>query len=220
MQNDPKPWPSLTHMDKMHLAMCVAHGLGGIVIISMALPCDVAQANQRAMLPATIPIDLSTLNISAVRAHLAAFPWSEDNYFATHVWNPYILIAAFEWLTAAFALCNLWHLTRHIQLVTLGWMGVGAALVAMWFLFNTRRTTDTCTAMVVTLAVSYAAGTWLCLSSLSERGEQSEEHAQLLTPPVDKPPEHEEYQEDPQGPAQEQALTVRSRLVVEQGRTW
>lgn len=236
MQTDTGPpakkpaWAALTPMDKMHLAMCFAHCLGGIVTIALALPCDVAQANQRAMLPAAIPVALKAHNISEVSAYLAAFPWSEDAYLSAYVWNPYILVAAFEWLTAAFALCNLWHLTHHIKMVTLIWMAAGAALIVMWLALNSRRASDPCIAMAATLAVSYAAATWLCLSSLAERGaggygESCAEKSKLLNPQdsgefQDDQSERKDTSPEEDSQGQEQPLTIRSRMVVEQGRTW
>ena len=216
---------NLSRTDKMHIAMCIAHGLGGLVTLIMTLPCDVAQANQRAMIPRAIPVPLSMFNISATRAYLAAFPWSEDTVFTTHVWNPYVLVASFEWLTAGFALCNLWHLTTHIQMITLAWMITGAAGTVIWFCVNSRRWSDMCTAMGLTLALSYTVTTWLCLSFITEKNvdrspTHTPEHEPLLPHEENGPPtvNPDPYAEDPE--AQEQPLTVRSRIVMEKGRPW
>lgn len=192
--------------------------------MAMIVPCDVAQANQRAMVPIALPIPLSVYNISTARAFLAAFPWSEDAVFESHVWNPYVLIASFEWLTAAFALCNLWHLTEHIQIITLVWMIGGGTGVAIWFGVNSRHSTDGGTAMGITLAISYAATLWLCLNSITERNvdrtptHHTPEHEKLLPDDQDVSPKTEPKTDDPEG--QEQPLTVRTRIIVEEGRLW
>ncbi len=224
-------------MDKFHIGVCLLHGLGAIGAMVMSLACDTAKANQRAMKPTSIPWmvhNASTALWDAAGAFRGAFPWSEDGVFATHVWNPYLLIMAFEWLTAAFALCMLSNLkVERLMEWILGWLAVGAVFTAIWFGTNSRRDTEFCTAMFITLILSYMATAALCvLHFQGKKGNKGNAHKNAGEGPERprgdmEPDDH--TTSDPSGDPsadtgpeegqQEQALTVDSKLVLN-GRVW
>ena len=148
--------------DQFHLALALLHGAGAIGAGLMCLICDgVAHATHHAMIPSRIPVAGS--NFSEVHAFRAAFPWSEDSVLVTHLWNPFILVAAFEWLTAAFALCNTrqWLRPDQVRMVAEVWLAVGAGLIAVWFVPAWTREDGFCLAMLVTLGVSFGAAVFV-----------------------------------------------------------
>jgi hypothetical protein len=201
--------------DQFHLALAVLHASGAIGASLMCLICDgIPHATHRAMVPTTIPVAGS--NFSEVLAFRAAFPWSEDRVLGTHLWNPFILVAAFEWLTAAFALCNTrqWLPPDQVRTVAEIWLAVGAGLVAVWYIFPWTREDGFCLAMLVTLGVSFGAAVMVI-------GRYYELNAPVIPSAVVVPPEDpgkneevtvvtppEEPQglpEDPRGLPEEQA---------------
>jgi hypothetical protein len=175
-------WLPTEPSDQFHLAITVAHTLGAIGAFIMAMRCDVLPANQKAMVPHAIQVSSWRMhanttpggggaNFSEVKAYLSAFPWSEDAVFSTHVWNPYLLVVAFEWLTAAFAMCNLWRWWRDVKTWTMAWITVGAGLVFLWIIrhYDWYKTpgAEFCTSMIIILVFSYALTAALCHMHLS-----------------------------------------------------
>ena len=223
-------------MDNFHIAVCLLHGLGAIGATIMSLVCDTAKANQRAMTPTSIPWvihNASTALWDEAGAFRAAFPWSEDAVFTTHVWNPYMLIMAFEWITTAFALCMLSNLKVHrLMEWILGWLALGTIFSAIWFGTNSRRGTEFCTAMFVTLILSYIATAALCVihfqwKSGKHKPQKSEggapEKPQSEDPVTDHNDDHEEDQAqgtDTDKATQEQPLMPTSNKLVISGRVW
>jgi hypothetical protein len=191
-------------MDRFHLAIFVLHSLGAMAAMIMSFSCDVAQANQQAMVPASIPLN-PLGNISAVRAHRAAFPWSEDALFSTHSWNPYLLVMGFEWLTAGFALCNLSHFVSHTRGISAAWISVGGVLAMVWFGSNSKRS-ELCVAMFIILPLSYAAAALQCEMFYKDRLAHKQ-----------RPTHHQERQSRQE--EEEALLHVDSPLVIE-SRLW
>jgi hypothetical protein len=223
-------WFPTERGDQIHLAMVVLHGAGALGTMVMVWWCDVAEANQVAMLPAAIPIPGNASgNISEVRAYRAAFPWSEDAVFETHRWNPYLLIMAFEWLTAGFALCNLWRWLKNVKDWAVGWLSLGLVPIFMWFVLNPRRDTEFCAAMGIILALSYIAAASICSAYTSEKNRtkwaESEGNDEKGADEKGESEWKDGYDAKEEGklppsiPGHERPLTVGKRVVVD-GRTW
>ena len=212
----------------------------------MSMYCEVLPATQQAMLPSAIRVPTSGKNgtilvqsqnpqgnFSAVRAYLAAFPWSEDEVFHTHLWNPYLLIVAFEWLTAAFAMCNLWRWWPEVRIWCPVWTGVGLVGIIMWCVRHYAFEADNpkhefAASMTIILVISYAITTALTYMYISkveatrliggyEKTEAGDDKFQQHNPEViPAPPNGPGGGGEPQDTA---PLTVTRRIVM-QGRTW
>jgi hypothetical protein len=145
---------------RFYVALVALHASGAIAAFLMSMICDGAyHATQRAMRPVQIP-STGLQNVSAIQAYRAAFPWSEDRVYATHLWNPYLLIVVFEWLTAGFALCNLWEwLSKPLEYI-MGWIALGLGATSIWFIvgqYAEAKKTDFCLAMFFLVYLSFAA---------------------------------------------------------------
>lgn len=227
-------WFPTERSDQIHMAMTALHGAGAIGTMVMVWWCDIAEANQVAMIPSAIPIPANASgNISEVKAYRAAFPWSEDAVFETHRWNPYILIMAFEWLTAGFALCNLWNWHKDVKDWAIGWISLGITPLFLWFVLNPRRDSEFCTAMAIILVLSYIAAASVCSTYVTEKikwkwmENESNNHNREAEErgndggggESEWGGEDEKSPSLPTMPGQEKPLTVGKRVIVD-GRTW
>jgi hypothetical protein len=181
--------------DQFHFALVILHTLGAFGAFLMSMICEgVAHGTQRGML--TVATGAALGNFTRLRAYQAAYPWSEDGVFETHLWNPYFLIVAFEWITAGFALCNLWHWLQHPLEFTQGWMAFGALALGAWALRHNGHT-PFCFAMFVILVISFTIAAAACV-----RYDQLI-HSQGLLPAAEQAPS---------SPPEETPLTVQGRL--------
>lgn len=232
------PWFPSDPSDRLHLLMFTLHALGAIGAFIMSMYCDVLHANQRAMIPHSIaPNDRSTTlmvtsNVSEALLFRAGFPWSQDAEFKSHVWNPYLLVVVFEWLTAGFALCTprIWR-SKAKEWVNI-WLALGVTAVLVWFLrhYVLRKTPNSSfpTAMLILLVPSFAGAALVCLMYLTrinmldpvpEHGEDTsmpgdQEHASQnvpLIPPANDPTDNNTHDG--------QAGSMTRRVIV-QGRQW
>jgi hypothetical protein len=186
--------------DQFHLVLVILHGIGAFGAFLMSMICNgVAHGTQRGML--TVATSAALGNFTRVRAYRAAYPWSEDGEFETHLWNPYFLIVAFEWITAGFALCNLWHWLSHPLEFTQGWMAFGALALGAWVLRH-NGATPFCFAMIVILLISFIAAAAACVRYFQLI------QAQGLVPASGPPPSAAPPNDLPE----ETPLTVQGRL--------
>jgi hypothetical protein len=192
---------------RFYVALVALHASGAFAAFLMSLICDGAyHATQRAMLPVAIPTS-GLQNVSAIQAYRAAFPWSEDRVFTTHLWNPYLLIVVFEWLTAAFALCNLWDwLSKPLEYI-MGWIALGLGATTVWFVvgqYAEAKKTDFCFAMFLLVYLSFAVAA-LAVMRLAEMIKQRKDA--------------EAKSGNPENPDEPQADGDSTPLLV-QGRVW
>ena len=235
-------WLPSDNMDRFHLLITVVHTVGAIGSYIMSMYCEVLPATQRAMIPAAIRVSMhnattaasrTQVNISEVQAYRAAFPWSEDAVFHTHLWNPYLLIVAFEWLTAAFAMCNLCRWWPEVKIWSLVWVALGLILIVMWLIRHYVLETEApkqeefATAMTVTLILSYFATAALCYMYLlktcpSSKAQQGGDDKKDTNNPSDGNPDEggDAESRNPEDPATAQSLLTVTRRVVVQGRLW
>ena len=131
------PVLSISGRDAFRIAVCVLHVVGAIVATVFCFTCDASKSRQLATVPFALPLSVSPLrNMSQGRQARTAFPWGEDEEETHHVWNPFLLVLAFEWLTAGFAMSNLALLAPVIFWPTIAWLGVGLAVVIAWLALN------------------------------------------------------------------------------------
>lgn len=210
--------------------MISLHAAGAIGAYVMSMYCSVLPANQQAMIPRSVAPSGGNLtisvpaNISEALMFRAGFPWSQDAKFETHVWNPYLLVVVFEWLTAGFALCTplCWR-EKAKDFVDI-WLGAGATAVAMWFMrhyvFSKTPLAVFPWAMVFIVALSFVAAVLICYNYIDNCAE-----IVANAPPPDQGPSPPD---DPIIPAaivtpedpHEKTASAITRRVVMQGRTW
>ena len=146
----------------LYIALPILHGLSAIAALVMCFYCDVGRIRHQARTPGVVPYPIDTRNISA-QLFLAAYPWAEDDEFVTHTWNPFALVATFQWLTAGFALRTVmgpaWN--GVISTVWCVWLSLGYGLYATWSF--TSFGGPFCVAMFATITASYIAAFVLCL---------------------------------------------------------
>ena len=163
---------------RFYLALVVLHAMGALGAFLMSMICSgVPHAVQRAMLPTAIP-STALQNLTGIQAYRAAYPWSEDRELQYYLWNPYVLVVAFEWLTAGFALCNLWDwLSNPVEYIQ-GWFAAGAGAILFWIVFR-GMDDKLCLAMHLILLASFAASavviTWV--QEFKEKGKESKQAA-------------------------------------------
>lgn len=138
--SDPKPDApvlSISGRDAFRITVCVLHVVGAIVAAAFCFVCDAGKSQQLATVPFALPLAVSPLrNMSRARQARTAFPWGEDDEERYHVWNPFLLVLAFEWLTAGYAMSALAPLAPAIFWPTLAWLGAGLAVVIAWLALN------------------------------------------------------------------------------------
>jgi len=167
------PWFPPDNSDRLHLLVVVLHTAGAIGAYLMSTICDVLPANQQAMVPARIDSNLPntqvllSAGITEAQAFRAAFPLAQDSPLTAYVWNPYILVASFEWITAAFAMSILRHWVPSIREWVLGWLVAGAVATVGWFTRHYIFSDSTpgakvAVAMGIILFFSYTAAGVVC----------------------------------------------------------
>lgn len=164
---------------RLYVALVALHASGAIAAFLMSMICDGAyRATQRAMQPVAIPSS-GLRNVSGTQAFIAAFPWSEDGEFKNHLWNPYLLVVVFEWLTAGFVLCNLWDwLSKPLEYIQ-GWLALGVGATTVWFIVgqtSETKKTDFCLPMFILVYISFAAAA-LAVMRLAEVIKKRKEEA-------------------------------------------
>jgi len=189
------PWVPSDNSDRVHLLIVILHTAGAIGAYLMSTICDVLPANQQAMIPARIDstpsntkVLLST-GITEAQAFRAAFPLAQDSPLTAYVWNPYILVASFEWITAAFAMCVLRRWIAPIRDLVLGWIVLGGVAVIGWYMrhyvfSDPADDAKLAIAMGIILFFSYVAAGVLCSMYLDKMN--------ALDPSNTAPPTHEE----------------------------
>lgn len=145
---------SFTRSELFYAMLPALHGLGGILAISLCFVCDTGRGKQTARIPRALP---TPTGMTRETAFLGSFPWDESTAFFTHDWNPFALIFAFEWLTAAFAARPLVYYisagrTGTLWLVLAGWLGLGEILFIGWTVSNSG---GPCVAMACTVTASF-----------------------------------------------------------------
>jgi hypothetical protein len=218
--------PSERH-DRIHLVMVGLHAAGAIGAYAMSMYCDVLSANQRAMLPKSIHPMRKITNfshhhaVSPVTAFRAGYPWSQDHEFPTHVWNPYLLVVAFEWITAAFALCTLRHFIHDTHKWVMIWVNAGLVACIFWFvrfyIFTKTQSAQFPAAMAIMLCISFAATT-LATAMYMVKADALDPVTEASTPAHDKqePGGNGTYQIQP---SQEKRVSTTRRVQI-QGRNW
>lgn len=131
------PVLSISGRDAFRIAVCALHVIGAIVAAVFCFTCDASKSRQLATIPFAMPLSVSPLrNMSRARQARVAFPWGEDEEEQHHAWNPFLLVLAFEWLTAGFAMSNLALLVPAIYWPTMVWLGAGLVVVISWLAVN------------------------------------------------------------------------------------
>ena len=224
------PWFPSDPNDRLHILMISLHAAGAIGAFIMSMYCDVLPANQQAMIPRSITTNNGNHsislppNISEALLFRAGFPWSQDEKFTTHVWNPYLLVVVFEWLTAAFALCTPLCWREKAKTWVEVWLGLGAVAVVMWFmrhyiLYKTPQAVFPW-AMAIILTLSFSATGNICYDYL----EHCEHIARQQTQPDQEPPTPDNLLIPPAtvtpDDTPEKSASAITRRVVVQGREW
>lgn len=225
------PWFPSESSDRLHLAAVVLHAAGAIGAYIMSTYCDVLPANQQARVPALIEgsvhnsSSLIAAGISDAQAFRAGFPMAQDAAFVTHVWNPYILIASFEWITAGFAMCTLRHWMHEVHERVIIWLYCGGTGVVLWYfrhyVFSSTEGSQFAYAMGILLALSYIAAVTTCSMYLEKEKKLDPVPTgpDTMKPPPPIPEDPDALPDiidvvPPQG-----AIQVTRRIVV-QGRQW
>jgi hypothetical protein len=222
------PWIPSESSDRLHLVLVLLHTAGAIGAYLMSTLCEVIPANQQAMVPARMDrvlytaASLKAAEITQGQVFRAAFLLAQDSPFVTHVWNPYILVASFEWITAAFAMCTIRHWIRSIREWVLGWLVVGAAGTVVWYarhyVFSSTEGAKLSIAMGIILGFSYGAAGVICSKYI-----EMENTIDPLAPREEQAFPDESHETDPPPDAQWQASghgTAATKRVLVQGRPW
>jgi hypothetical protein len=148
----------------LYVALPILHGLSAIAALVMCFYCDVGRLKHQARVPVVVPFQGDPRNRNLTNElFLAAYPWAEDAEFVTHTWNPFVLVATFQWLTAGFALRTVtgpeWN--GVISTVWCVWLALGYGLYGIWSF--TSFGGPFCVAMFATVTASYIAAVALCL---------------------------------------------------------
>lgn len=235
------PWFPTDPNDRLHLLMFSLHTVGAIGAYVMSMYCDVLLADQRAMIPHSIALSDGNVtmhtpqNVSEAQMFRAGFPWSQDSVLPSHIWNPYLLVVVFEWLTAAFAMCTIrgWRDTMGKDWVDL-WLGAGVALVAFWFMrhyvFYKTAGAVFPVVMLLLLIPTFIGAALVCYMYLDKCEAIEKAHSKSasdgnpkdqndLTPPDDPLVPDAPAPENPTE-KQRAAAAAPTRKVVVQGRTW
>jgi hypothetical protein len=202
----------------LHVLIVVAHGISSAIATYMVFRCNVSRANQQA----TIPYALPTPDIEwdrEVERYRAGVPWAEDGEYFGNVWNPYALIFAFEWITAAFAICNLKPMLRDAQDYSCIWLGVGFILMVIWHCLNYQSIS---LFMSLVLFWSYMV-TWFICGYFDEKQVLNKAHPPL--PPTVLPVVHKKEPVAVPDPAPEPSSGSGSFFLVTtdtmlDGRLW
>jgi hypothetical protein len=144
--------------DQFYLALFVLHGLAAVASGIMSMYCEVSFASQQAM--RTVPVqNFSRMQNTDIQMFIGATPWSEDGQFDSHRWNPYILVLAFQWLTAWFAFCNIrgWYDLKDIKGWAIAGVFLGLVVIGVWACLPNPRSQEPCWAMYILLTLSFIA---------------------------------------------------------------
>lgn len=146
-----------TPRDGFHAFIVVLHTISSILATVIVFRCDAAKGNQQATIPFALPLPPGIPEYAAYRG---AYPHGEDGEYIGNTWNPYALILGFEWITVAFAICNLKPVLPNAQNYSWIWLGIGAVLLVVWNFANMRHM---CFAMNVVLFGSYLMAAGVCV---------------------------------------------------------
>lgn len=195
--------------DQFRLALAALHATGAVGAALMSLICgNVARAVQTAMTPYAMSVNAAS-NLTAAHLLRTAYPWTEDRQFTLNRWNPYILVVAFEWLTAGFAVCNIKHWLTPNDAMTFVqvWNAAGAVLIGVWFALPSTRQEPFCAMMAVILTVSFVAAAVVFSRFLKEIAVQSAD--MMPTDPADASADGRDTQDGgPQDSDQDEPYTV------------
>ena len=140
-----------------HIAIVVFHFISSVLATVLVFQCDVARGNQQATIPFALP---PPPGITEIMSYRGGYPRAEDGEYVGNSWNPYALIMAFEWITVAFAICNLKPIMGNAQNYSWLWLAVGAILLVLWNFLNMH---SMCVAMNLVLFWSFLAAAMICL---------------------------------------------------------
>lgn len=143
-----------------HVAVVALHGSGALAAFVLSLACHLGRYRQIPIVPYALSFPQPGLNASlgpppwlnaslgpppglesrlgpsAVQQFRAATPWAQDGALPLLAVNPYMLVMAFEWLTAGFAMLYLDpRLLPHwltVPGLILSWLAAGVVLAAVW----------------------------------------------------------------------------------------
>lgn len=146
-----------TARDGFHVAIVLLHTISSILATVLVFKCDAARGNQQATIPYALPLPPT---IPEYAAHRGAYPYAEDGEYSGNTWNPYALILGFEWITVAFAICNLKPMLANAQNYSWIWLAIGALLLVVWNFANMRHM---CFAMNIILFGSYLMAASVCV---------------------------------------------------------
>lgn len=158
------PWKEI-----LRIVAFALHAIGTIVATVFCFLCDAQTSRQLATTPIRLPLPPAGWiggNISNVRAQRVAFPWAEDNPQTYNAWNPFLLVAVFEWLTAGFALRNLSPWVPHTHYAFRAWMAAGSIVVVSW---GIAASSTTWILLLFLMLVSFAACIWFTMPAFRQQ---------------------------------------------------
>jgi hypothetical protein len=139
-----------------HSITVFLHFAATVMASVLLFKCNASRAFQRATIPYALPLPVQA---SARSYERAGYPWAEDGAFVGNAWNPFALILAFEWITVAFAICNLEPYVTEARTYSSLWLTLGLIMVALWTFVNIG---DISLFLSVVLVFSFLAAGFLC----------------------------------------------------------
>ena len=204
----------------LHSIIVAAHVISSSIATFMVFSCNVSKANQQATIPYALPSD-PEYEIAYFRA---AYPWAEDEEYTGNVWNPYALIFAFEWITAAFGICNLKSMLKDAQDYACIWLVAGFILLVIWSCLNYHSLS---LIMSLVLFWSYVATYFICSYFDEVHGKTlaATHKKKSLAPParsnqVVHPAQPEERRQETPGPMDNSESFLMVTDAVLDGRIW
>jgi hypothetical protein len=139
-----------------HSITVFLHFAATVMASVLLFKCNASSAFQHATIPYALPLPVQA---SARSYERAGYPWAEDGAFVGNTWNPFALILAFEWITVAFAICNLEPYVTEARTYSSLWLTTGLIMIAFWTFVNIG---DISLFMSVVLVFSFLAAGFLC----------------------------------------------------------
>jgi len=114
-----------------HLAVVAVHACGALVTLVAGLVCRVGPAMQVPIVP------YEPLGPDSLADFRDGAGWAADLGAPLLALNPYLLIMAFEWITAAFAMLYLREASYGLApLVAAAWLGLGLVMQVLWIVLT------------------------------------------------------------------------------------
>jgi len=110
-----------------HVAVVALHALAAVAALVGGLVCGLGRSQQMPIVPYALNLSVPA---SPARQFRDAAPWAQDGARPLLALNPHMLVMAFEWLTAGFAMLYIQH--PVVRILCPAWHALGIAVTAVW----------------------------------------------------------------------------------------